>query len=563
MAMAARVLHEISPDRAYLERIYPATVRYHEWLHATRDPDDVGLVTVVHPWECGSDNSPAYDAIRDDFVASGLGVDPPARADTKHVAAEQRPRADDYQFYWGLIAQFQKLGWSQRDMARRSPCRVADVAVNSLWARANADLAALARELGRVDDARRFDTWAEETRRALVGTCWSADDSFFYSYDQARGEPIRIRTVAGFLPLVCGAASGEMASALVDALRDRRRFGGGAGVPSTAFDEPCFDPRNYWRGPAWINMHWLIADGLRRYGYFDTADELAARSIDLVERQGYREYYDTLTGEGLGAADFCWSALAHDMPAPRPSEVFQRPQLAIGASEIEAHAELQTLYDHPDAREVAPDDVVVTSTPRVLVDRLLADVPGAVAGQGGSDLDAVAASLGELLERHRPPGDDYPRRCDVAVLAVSRAARELGLDCAIMWSPDLHYYGRIRARDGGDHVVDLVPGQFARHPASRLPLVIETITLSLLRRAEDGWLAAEAVLRHGRTTLGSELAGRPAVHLAAAEREAFAKVCARHREVVERVASARGPRAADDYLRWFDRVVAPLERATA
>jgi glycogen debranching enzyme len=313
VAVAARVLHERAPDRDFLGRLYPAIARYHAWMQAARDPRGSGLVTVVHPWESGCDNSPVYDAIRDAFLAAGLGVNPPARVDTERAAAAERPRADDYQFYWGLVVAFRDLGWSQVEMARRSPCRVADVTVNSVWARANEDLAALARELGRDEDARRFEAWAERTARALVSTCWSPEAGQFLAFDQARGERVEVRTSSGFLPLLTAAPSPAIAEALVEALRDPRQFCAPAGVPSTALDEPAFEPRNYWRGPVWIQMHWLIADGLRRHGYDQVADELARKSMALVNAQGYREYYEPQTGEGLGGLEFSWSALAHDL----------------------------------------------------------------------------------------------------------------------------------------------------------------------------------------------------------------------------------------------------------
>jgi len=38
-------------------------------------------------------------------------------------------------------------------------------------------------------------------------------------------------------------------------------------LPSASKRERDYSPRRYWCGPVWINMNWLIADGLRRYGF--------------------------------------------------------------------------------------------------------------------------------------------------------------------------------------------------------------------------------------------------------------------------------------------------------
>ena len=44
---------------------------------------------------------------------------------------------------------------------------------------------------------------------------------------------------------------------------------------------------------------------------------MAERLEALVLREGLREYYDPLTGEGLGARDFAWTSLILEMAEPR------------------------------------------------------------------------------------------------------------------------------------------------------------------------------------------------------------------------------------------------------
>jgi glycogen debranching enzyme len=61
-------------------------------------------------------------------------------------------------------------------------------------------------------------------------------------------------------------------------------------------------------------MNWIIAQGLRRYGYVAQADALARDSLALIDQSGFREYYDPRDGSGCGATDFSWTAaLALDM----------------------------------------------------------------------------------------------------------------------------------------------------------------------------------------------------------------------------------------------------------
>ena len=61
-------------------------------------------------------------------------------------------------------------------------------------------------------------------------------------------------------------------------------------------------------------MVWI---GLRRLGYEEEAERLAAGVIGAVAREGLREYYDPRDGAGLGAKDFAWSALVAELADPR------------------------------------------------------------------------------------------------------------------------------------------------------------------------------------------------------------------------------------------------------
>ena len=63
-------------------------------------------------------------------------------------------------------------------------------------------------------------------------------------------------------------------------------------------------------------MLWI---GLVRLGYHDEALQMARRLGETVLRQGLREYYNPLTGDGLGATDFAWTSLMLEMADPSPA----------------------------------------------------------------------------------------------------------------------------------------------------------------------------------------------------------------------------------------------------
>ncbi|MEI6237863.1 MAG: hypothetical protein WCP03_04675, partial [Candidatus Saccharibacteria bacterium] len=68
------------------------------------------------------------------------------------------------------------------------------------------------------------------------------------------------------------------------------------------------------QGPTWINTNWLIIDGLWRMGYEKEAASLKSNTIEMMRQNEIWEYYNPLTGEGLGIKNFSWSAaLALDL----------------------------------------------------------------------------------------------------------------------------------------------------------------------------------------------------------------------------------------------------------
>lgn len=84
-------------------------------------------------------------------------------------------------------------------------------------------------------------------------------------------------------------------------------------VPTVSLDEPSFDPEGFWRGPTWIATNWFIYKGLKNYGFDDIAKQIKNSSGALIEKSGFREYFNPHTGDGFGAENFTWGGLIVDM----------------------------------------------------------------------------------------------------------------------------------------------------------------------------------------------------------------------------------------------------------
>ena len=305
-ATAVRSLLERARDRVMAEArahaLFPRLLALHRWFRRARG--DGGLVAIIHPWESGRDNLPDWDLPLSRVATDQLK--PYERRDTRHVGADQRPRKADSDRYLALVAFGRARGWDPEAIRAEAPFWVADVGVNAILLRADQDLLALARRLGEGAAVAEIEAWAAAGARGLA-RLWETASKSFRSLDLLTGEPAPGIGAGTYLPLYAGAADARQAAALAARLEGwltKVRFA----VPSYDPGDPRFERRRYWRGPVWLIMNRMIAEGFTAYGYEDLAERIRADSAALVATGGFAEYFEPFTGEGLGGGSFSWTA---------------------------------------------------------------------------------------------------------------------------------------------------------------------------------------------------------------------------------------------------------------
>ncbi|MFI8187613.1 MGH1-like glycoside hydrolase domain-containing protein [Streptomyces sp. NPDC085946] len=316
-ALAAWLVHRADPGlsraRGFLARVYPRLAAWHRYLLHRRDLGGGGLVSVVHPWEQGMDNSPCWDRPLSRVTPA------PARsfrrADLAHGSPGDRPTDLDYGRYVRLAAEYRDGGYGDGDGA----FAVEDPAFNALLIASEHALAEIARELGAAGSARHAR--AERLTAVLVDRLWDPAARMFLCRDVRGGELVPERSVSGLIPLLLPALPRDLAAALVrTACGPHFGLGGTTRlVPSYDLLGEAFDPHRYWRGPAWFNTAWLLERGLRRHGEDGRAAALRKAFLRTADTSGFAEYVDPYTGEACGATGFGWTAaltldLLHDRP---------------------------------------------------------------------------------------------------------------------------------------------------------------------------------------------------------------------------------------------------------
>lgn len=293
--------------RLFLEDLMPRLAAWHSYLHRERVRNGDGLIELWHPWESGMDNSPLWDAALARLIPGE--VRDWVRADLSHAKPSERPTEGDYERYVHLVKLFRSLSYHPDRIREQTPFAIADVLCNSLYVQANRDLAEIARVLGA--DASRFEDWAEETAAAMQNKLWDERHSSYVDYDLVVGEPILTRVGAACSPLYAGIPTADQARRMVEHLHESV----GVHIDESTWMIPSFDPAeegflatNYWRGPIWINVNWVLYRGLKRYGFTESARRLRKALTDLPRRSGFFEHYDPTTGKGHGAEQFAWTA---------------------------------------------------------------------------------------------------------------------------------------------------------------------------------------------------------------------------------------------------------------
>ncbi len=297
---------------SFLREIYPGMLRWHRYLLTDRDPEESGLVTIYHPWESGTDNSPRWDealeAVEIGVMASYM------RRDLAHVDdPSERPTNKDYARYIWLVEMIKRARCDEGEIYKNHPFRVKDALMSAILVFANESLLEIADVIEAPDEDReRIENWIRRGRSGLDG-CWDGELGLCLDYDVRWSRHLRHRTVAGFAPLISGGISVERRARLLETL-DSSYFSGASGLrhpplpPSTSPSERRFHPRSYWRGPVWPVINWLLWRSLLREGEGGRAAEVRREALAQMGAGGFAEYFEPFTGEPLGSDDQSWTA---------------------------------------------------------------------------------------------------------------------------------------------------------------------------------------------------------------------------------------------------------------
>ncbi len=276
IAYAVERIYRKANDKNFVEKVFKQLDKYYSWLRTARG--DKYLLYIKHPWESGQDDLPVWDHV--------YGKEDPSRKTLK--------------------------SYKIRILRGSLHFKVKSVLFNSVYLRNLRSMSFLASAIGLSEKAFAYDQIYKLTEEEFRENLLDPETGIFFALHE--NKHIKIKTANIFLPLFTKMLKIEEAEQLIEKyLLNEDLFWTKYPVPTVSIDEYAFQPNRYWRGSTWININWFIYKGLKEYHLNDIAEELRQRSISLISKSGFHEYYNSINGMGRGPDDFVWSGLIFDM----------------------------------------------------------------------------------------------------------------------------------------------------------------------------------------------------------------------------------------------------------
>lgn len=279
--LSAWKVYLATQDVTFLTAVYPRLKRWHEWWRADRgdgqawrDGNGDGLLewgydAELELGESGARQMPAL--LKQQFAAAESGWEDSPQWQFADKTPNETPQLTESFFN-----------------EKTHTLEVTPVGLNALYVLDTELLFMMARELGLREDAAKWEAEAQRLKQLFDARLWSEEDKLYLNR-RWNGDFARRLTPESLYALAAGIPSRERAAQLVEALRDPKRFGGEPLLPTLARGDAAFSPTKRGAGRVSALTHYLVYIGLKRYGYYAEAGELARQGTQLVREAWWRE----------------------------------------------------------------------------------------------------------------------------------------------------------------------------------------------------------------------------------------------------------------------------------
>lgn len=330
LGIAVEEIFKKDGDIEFLKEVVPKIAKHYKWLLANRDPDHDHLVSIISPNESGMDELPVFQ------VVSGFH----GRNLIQLHYAFRKP---------DLLNQIN--GFDSKKILEKDYFNVEEVLFNTAFVENARSTSRLLKVLKDEASSTTLKSWYESdvdffkaaadlSEKAMLQKLWDPKDEIFYSIYSKKEEMAKVKTAASLIPLFLqGLPTDKLASLLSKHLLNPAEFWTQYPIPTVSRDDINYSPLEFpeyrhrlagklvnkvylafykelkmlWRGPTWVATNWFIVKGLRKHGQDKIADQIVEKMVEMIEKWGFREYYNPETGQGYRRQNFGWSTLILDL----------------------------------------------------------------------------------------------------------------------------------------------------------------------------------------------------------------------------------------------------------
>ena len=274
-AWAVWEVYEQNQNVHFLRELYPQILKQHNWWYNNRDHDKDGICEYgstdgslkAAKWESGMDNAVRFDKSR-------------ILKNTNNAYSLDQESVDLNAY---------------------------------LYAEKNY-LIKIARVLGKKEAAKTLEVALRELKTKIQKQFFDPVTGWFYDTSLDGEHFIEVMGCEGWTPLWAQVATEEQAEAVRNNMINPELFNTMVPFQTLSAKHPDFKPnRGYWRGPNWLDQSYFGIKGLHNYGYHQEAYAATKKLLHnaegvLIKGKSIRENYHPLTGQGLEAENFSWSA---------------------------------------------------------------------------------------------------------------------------------------------------------------------------------------------------------------------------------------------------------------
>ena len=272
---AVEKIYKKDKDTLFVKELYPKLKKYHYWWYLKRDHDKDGICEygstdgslIAAKWESGMDNAIRFDNSK--------------------------------------ILKNEKGAYSLNQES---------VDLNAYLYAEKLFLITLAEALQKDNDIVQLKKEAAILKLKIQQQFYDKKNGWFYDTSIDGKTFIKGEGSEGWIPLWANVATQKQAESVKNTMLNAKKFYCKIPFQTMSSNHKKFAPlEGYWRGPNWLDQAYFGVKALRNYGFNSEADKATIKILKganglLDKGTSIRENYHPLTGKGLHAQNFSWSA---------------------------------------------------------------------------------------------------------------------------------------------------------------------------------------------------------------------------------------------------------------